>query len=299
LSTGVIFDIMKYAIHDGPGIRTAVFLKGCPLRCLWCHNPESQAIGTELMRFPERCIGCGKCREVCANGALPHTVNLEQRGKCICCGECSEVCNAGARELVGRSMTSREVLKEIEKDMVFYAESNGGVTFTGGEPLLQADFLRKLLEGCKEREIHTALETTGFAPKEKIQELVPLVDLWLYDLKLIEDDSHRQATGVSNKLILENLKFLARKHCKVIVRIPVIPGINDNEENIAASGEFISSLLQIKEVHLLPYHKAGTEKYRRLQRRYEPITTKVPSEEQLIRIAERLGEYGLNVKIGG
>ena len=205
MEKGIIFKIQKYSIHDGPGIRTAVFLKGCPLDCWWCHNPE----GKKLMPEP-----------------------IYHKEKCIKCGRCDDICPTGARETIGREMTVGQVIKEVEKDFAFYEQSGGGVTFTGGEPFIQFDFLYALISECREKGIHTAIETCGHTSWENLREASKYTDLFLYDLKLIDGEKHRRYTGVSNKLILENLREIAAIHSNICVRIPLIPGINDDEENI-------------------------------------------------------------------
>lgn len=290
--TGCIFDIMKYSVHDGPGIRTTVFLKGCPLNCWWCHNPEGQALKPEIMLWPDRCIGCGECQKACQFQAIAHPENCTQ------CGKCAEVCPAEARVLVGRTMSIEETLHEIEKDMVFYRQSGGGVTFSGGEPLMQPDFLEAMLKVCRQREIHTALETTGYARPETLLRLSSLVDLFLYDLKLMDDAAHRKYTGVSNRMIIENLKMLAENQARIIARVPIIPGINDDQKNINDIGELLTSL-KLNEVHLLPYHRAGTDKYRRLNRTYLLPDLKEPTAAYMAVLANQLQKFGLTTKIGG
>lgn len=290
--TGCIFDIMKYSVHDGPGIRTTVFLKGCPLNCWWCHNPEGQALKPEIMLWPNRCIGCGECQKACQFQAMAHPENCTQ------CGKCAEVCPAEARVLVGRTMSIEETLHEIEKDMVFYRQSGGGVTFSGGEPLMQPDFLEAMLKVCRQREIHTALETTGYARPETLLRLSSLVDLFLYDLKLMDDAAHRKYTGVSNRMIIENLKMLAENQARIIARVPIIPGINDDQKNINDIGELLTSL-KLNEVHLLPYHRAGTDKYRRLNRTYLLPDLKEPTAAYMAVLANQLQKFGLTTKIGG
>ncbi len=286
--TGTIFDIMRYSIHDGPGIRTTVFLKGCPLSCWWCHNPESQSAKKEILFNRDRCIGCGECKTVCPAGD----------GKCLACGNCAGVCCSGARELVGKTVEPAEIIKEIEKDLIFYEESGGGVTFSGGEPLLQADFVQCLLELCRKREIHTAIETSGFAPLEKLLQLSAGTDLFLYDLKLMDDLKHQKYTGVSNRLIIQNLRALAAQHDNIIVRVPVIPGINDDDGNINKTGDFVSAL-GIREINILPYHKAGMDKYERIGRTYLLPGLEPPTGERVAELAGILQGKGLKVKIGG
>ncbi len=289
---GCIFDIMRYSVHDGPGIRTTVFLKGCPLNCLWCHNPEGQSAKPEIMLWPERCINCGECRAACRYDAV---TNPE---KCTACGRCAEACPAEARVPVGRTMSAEKTLQQIEKDAVFYRQSGGGVTFSGGEPLMQPDFLAEVLAACRRHEIHTAVETTGFAGEQTLLNISRLTDLFLYDLKLMDDERHQRCTGVSNRRILDNLKMLTENHADVVVRIPVIPGVNDDEKNITAAGEFLAAL-KINAVHLLPYHRAGAEKYRRLNRRYLLGDVQVPTAEHMNDLAQRLRKFGLTTQIGG
>jgi pyruvate formate lyase activating enzyme len=298
---GKIFNIMKYSIHDGPGIRTAVFFKGCPLSCQWCHNPESQNFEQEIMYWPERCLGCGKCLEVCPSGAIMSEQGRLSylRDKCQVCGNCCEACPAGVRELVAKSMTVQEVMTEIEKDIIFYDESGGGVTFSGGEAVMQPAFLLELLRECWKKEIHTAVETCGFLQPESLQAMSAIADLFLYDLKLVDRRRHQEFTGVSNELILENLCWLAEHHPRVIVRVPVIPGVNDDEQSISQIGEFIASLKRVPEIHCLPYHKAGVEKYRRLGRLYQLPDILPPDQETLEQIVKKLEQYGLKVQIGG
>ncbi len=298
--TGVIFDIKKFALHDGPGIRTTVFLKGCPLACAWCHNPEGIALAREMMVWEARCIRCGRCVEACPEGAIPaEGVPMPDAARCRLCGACAEVCPAGARELVGREMTVSEVMAAIEKDVIFYDESGGGVTFSGGEPLMQPDFLSAALGECQAREIHTAVDTTGFAAPEILDRIAPDVDLFLYDLKIMDAEKHRVYTGVSNERILSNLERLAGQGRAIIVRVPLIPGVNDDEDNARALADFIASLPHPPQIDILPYHRAGSEKYARLGRVYELPDTSPPANSRLTAIEAILRDRELHVTIGG
>lgn len=290
---GIVFNIQKYSIHDGPGIRTTVFLKGCPLSCIWCHNPESQAFGPELMLYKKRCIGCGKCAEACKYGAL------SDRSKCTSCGSCAEVCCSKARELAGRMMTAAEVMTHIDKDAIFYDESGGGVTFSGGEPLSQPEFLLELLRQCKEREYHTALDTSGYGAAETVKAVSGMTDLFLYDLKLMDEEKHLRYTGVSNKLILENLKLISRLGNRIYIRIPLMPGINDDEGNIRETAELVRSTPGVEQVNLLPYHDIAADKYGRLGRKSSFAEIPVPSEEHIKAASDVFLKYGVKVKIGG
>jgi pyruvate formate lyase activating enzyme len=290
---------MRYSLHDGPGIRTTVFMKGCPLRCWWCHNPESQATKPELMYFAERCLGCGDCIPVCPEGAVQWVDGaISISTACKSCGTCVETCPAGARELAGRWMTVAETLTEIEKDVVFYDQSGGGVTFSGGEPLLQARFLEALLDGCRAKKIHTVLDTCGLAPREVMLRLSGKVDLFYYDLKLVDGGKHKQYTGVPNDVILENLEALAQAKAAVVIRFPVIPNVNDDAENIAAMTKLLARL-NLREIHLLPYHKLGIEKYSRLHVANRMDGVKPPTSQQMQNLAEHFKCNSFHVKVGG
>lgn len=299
--TGIIFDVKKFSIHDGPGIRTTVFFKGCPLSCWWCHNPEGQAQEPELWLWEGRCIRCGACLEVCPQGAISwdgHVASTDGE-KCTLCGACVEACYAEAREIVGREVTPAQVMAQIEQDIPFYDESGGGVTFSGGEPLLQQDFLLALLRACQEQEIHTAVDTCGFAPWEVLDQIRAYVDLFLYDLKLMDDAKHRKLTGVSSELILRNLQMLSERGHDIFLRVPIVPGVNDDDENIRQIGTFAAGLPHLNRVDILPYHRAASNKYERLNRVYELPETRPPSNERLAEIAHILRGLGLHVKIGG
>ena len=299
--TGRIFNIQKYSIHDGPGIRTTVFLKGCPLGCIWCHNPESQSMKQEILFYARRCIGCGKCMEVCKSGAIytqAGTMHYD-RDKCTSCGSCAAVCYPKAREVAGDVVDINYVMKQIEKDRIFYEESGGGVTFSGGEPLMQPEFLLELLKQCKEREIHTAVDTCGYANTDVLSSICRYTDLFLYDLKHINDDKHIQYTGVSNKLILENLKTLSEMGKRIFIRIPLIPGVNDESDNIRLTSLVLKATPGIEQVNILPYHNIAVDKYNRLGRPNSLMEIAVPTEEAIEQIARKYMEYGIKVKIGG
>ena len=245
----IIFDIQRNSFVDGPGIRTTVFFKGCNLKCRWCHNPEGQSPKRQMMVYKNKCIGCGKCAEVCPN----------KLKSCDFCGRCEIYCPEDARKICGREYSADEVLSEIEKDRAFYDNSGGGATFSGGECMLQLDFLCEILKKCKENGIHTAVDTAGNVPWESFERILPYTDLFLYDVKAVSGELHRNGTGVSNELILENLKKLSRC-ADIIVRIPVIGGYNDNREEMKKAAEFLHGL-GIKKVELLPYHAMGENKY--------------------------------------
>ncbi|MFD3158532.1 trans-4-hydroxy-L-proline dehydratase activase [Haloimpatiens sp. FM7330] len=297
---GTIINIQKYSIHDGPGIRTTVFFKGCPLNCWWCHNPESQNKSKELMYWKDKCTVCGMCVKKCSQAAieLKDGLLINDREKCIACGKCVDFCSNNAREIVGKEVSVREVIKEVEKDIIFYEESGGGVTFSGGEPMFQYEFLNELIDICKTKGIHTAVDTTGFTSWDKLKEIASKADLFLYDLKTMDSKKHKKYTGVDNEIILNNLKKLSIIHNNIYVRIPIIPGINDDEDNLKRSAEFLGQL-RIKKVNLLPYHKYGMDKYERLKKSYKLIDKEEPSDEIMSEISEYFVKSGLNVKIGG
>ena len=301
MKNAVIFDIRKYSIHDGPGIRTTVFFKGCPLRCWWCHNPEGQDVEPELVYRKSRCIGCDECSKSCQREAISlvaQSISVN-REKCVTCNNCCRVCPSDALSIAGKQMSVKEILEEIEKDRTFYEESRGGVTFSGGEPLMQPDFLNALLKECKERAIHTAVNTCGFAQYEIIDRIRDKVDLFLYDIKTMDNRKHRKYTGASNEQILKNLKKLAESGSSIVISFPIIPGINDDDKNVTRTAKFISSLPNIQQVNLLPYHRAGIEKYKNLGKPYKLDKIQPPSNQRVKSVKEKMEAFGIRVGIGG
>jgi pyruvate formate lyase activating enzyme len=302
VTTGIIFDIKRYAIHDGPGIRTTVFFKGCPLNCTWCHNPEGIKEEPEVILRPNRCDpDCTACISVCPHEAITKK-NSEIRinkSKCDLCGKCGDICVYEAVEMAGKKVTDLEVLNEVLKDSLFYEDSSGGVTLSGGEPTIQPKFLKALLKRFRQKNISTILDTSGFAPFEIFEDIQRDVDLFLYDLKVMDDDKHRKFTGVSNKLILENLRRLSRNGSKVIARIPLIPGVNEDEKNLKETVDFLKSVGNIHRVNILPFHKSWCEKYKALNQEEPKISFKPISDTQQEEIRSYMAGFGFDVKIGG
>lgn len=263
MQKGIIFDIKRFAVHDGPGIRTTVFFKGCPLKCQWCHNPES------IDPKPQK---------------ITKQINLDNK-------------IYEKEEIIGQEMTAREVMKEIMKDRIFYEQSAGGVTFSGGEPLLQIEFLKELLKECKKENLHVTLDTCGMASKIDLEQIIDFVDLFLFDLKIMDEKMHKKFMGASNQIILKNLQFLTENQKQIIIRIPLIPEITDTESNLEEMLKFLKRFPKIKEVNLLPYHNIAAEKYKRLNMKYHEFTE--PTQDKLDTVKQFWIDAGYKVKIGG
>ena len=294
-----VFDIQKFSVHDGPGIRTVVFLKGCPMKCQWCANPESQLYTPEVIIHPDKCIGCGKCKEACDILKNSQSVKVGKPAGCKNCGDCVSVCCTGARSLIGKQMTPEELIREIDKDIIFYNQSGGGVTFSGGEAMMYPEFISEIAGYYKEKGISTAVETCGDVPWENFEKAIPYINLVLFDLKLMNSDQHLKYTGRPNDRIIDNLKKISNQ-VETIIRIPIIPTINDYEENIEGIGKFIESLEgRIKKVHILPYHNYGMSKYKGLGKDYLLKDLKATDNEHMEMIRESLCRYGADVIIGG
>ena len=296
MTTGLIFDIKHFAVHDGPGIRTTVFVKGCPLRCMWCHNPESLTSTPQLLYTPSRCIGCGYCMKVCEHRAHI-TVNGKHEvdwDKCVACGTCVAECYAGALELAGREATVEEVMDEVMKDKVFYENSKGGLTISGGEPLMQPGFTGEVFRKAKENGIHTALDTSGYASWDVIEDIMEHVDLVLYDIKQMDSERHKEFTGVSNELIIKNLKKIDTKGKPIWVRIPTIPGLNDGEDNFRKIGELLSRIKHLERVDILRYHKLAESKYEHTGQDYRLKGMDTPEKNDVEHLKDILEGFGVS-----
>lgn len=296
---GIVFDIKKTSADDGPGLRTVVFLKGCPLRCIWCHSPESINSKPDLAVYESKCIECNRCIEVCPNGV--HLLNKEGerlilREKCKACGVCVQYCYAGALDIKGKKIQSDDLFHEIEKDRVFYDISGGGVTFSGGEPMFQPSFLLDILRQLKTAGIHTAVDTCGYASPDIVQSILSFVDLFLFDLKCMDERKHRELTGVSNDTILRNLKIIAGSGIDVLVSFPIIPGYNSSFANLSQTMQFVKEV-GIKKMRLLPYNKLAGSKYKWLGRSY-PLEDIEPLGVDWMEKAEKMAKnYGIDLTI--
>jgi pyruvate formate lyase activating enzyme len=298
----LIFDIKRYAINDGPGIRIALYFKGCPLRCAWCHNPESQSPKVQKLYTANKCIGAQDCIENCPENALtltPAGIETDYE-KCTLCGKCAEVCPTKAIEMSGKMFQPENLMEIIERERVHFEHSKGGVTFSGGEPLMYPEFLLEMLKLCGEKGLHRVVDTCGFAPAKTLKKVAEHTDLFLYDLKLIHPVQHKKWTGKDNRLILENLKMLAESGANINIRIPLIKNVNTAKEELLQMAELIASLHGKKPaVNILPYHNIASGKYKKLGMEYETFEMAEPSEEEQNYALSVFESYGLKVEIGG
>lgn len=303
---GLVFDIQKFCVHDGPGIRTLVLLKGCPLRCLWCCNPESQSKKPQVVFFEGKCIrkagyDCGDCLTACPRKAVYLTINGKvavRRELCDACGLCASSCPASALTVVGQWMTVQEVFQRVWQDWVFYRRSGGGVTLSGGEPTSQPGFSIALLGRCQQAGIHTAMETCGYVPTEVLETVLPYLDLVLYDIKHMDSLAHQRMVGVPNDLVLENARQIVRSGVEMVIRVPIVPDYNDSEANIRSTAEFAASI-GIGKANLLPYHGLGVMKYGRLDLEYTLQHLIRPEMEYMHVLKSIFESCGIVTKIGG
>jgi pyruvate formate lyase activating enzyme len=306
---GVVFSIQRFSIHDGPGIRTTVFLKGCTLRCFWCHNPEGIHLKPDIQFFPDRCIGCNECVRACQHGAtyLLNDVRIYDREKCVVCGACVDTCYAGARVLTGKHMTVDEVVSEVLQDRAFYETSGGGVTLSGGEPVMQPRFSYALLERCKAEGLHTAIETAGNVPWEDEEHMLAVTDLIMMDIKHMDSAKHRWATGVPNERILAAARKFALTNKPIIFRIPVIPTVNDTREEVGAIGAFVRELVELRNqnggdgdhtisLELLPFHRLAGDKYRSLDMDYRAKDLTAPTKAHMANLTEVARTHDIEVR---
>jgi pyruvate formate lyase activating enzyme len=308
----VVFNIQRFSLHDGPGIRTTVFLKGCSMQCFWCHNPEGQHPEPELRFFPDRCIACGECVKACPSHAheLRDGVHIFFRERCTLNGRCVETCYPHALQMEGRTMTVGQVMVEVLADLVFYKTSGGGVTLSGGEPALSKEFAREILEQCKLNGIHTAIETCGECPWTALEALLPVTDLIMMDIKHLTREKHQAATGQSNERILENARRLALSGKPIIFRTPIVPTVNDSREEIGQIALFVHDLIELRQKNnppgnhpadityeLLAFHKLASDKYPSLGLEYKAAAINPPTKEQMATLAEEVKRCGLAVTV--
>jgi len=296
----LLFNIQKFSLHDGPGIRTTIFFKGCPLKCRWCHNPEGLNNKIEMLYNQDKCTLCGECIKRCPKSAIQMINNRIETdmSKCNLCDECTHYCIHGAREIAGKEYSIDDIVKIVLKDKIFYEESKGGVTLSGGEPVMQIDCVEELLKRLKQENIHTSVDTSGIMPFNYYERIYKYTDLFLYDIKIIDEEKHKMFTGVSNSIILDNLRKLSKIHNNINIRLPIIEGVNADDEHINALINLIRGL-GIKDINLLPYHDISRHKYKKLDMEYDGQEMSVPTSEKMENFKLRLEDEGYTVKIGG
>jgi len=302
MSVGLIFDIKKYAINDGPGIRLTIFFKGCNLSCQWCHNPESLSPKVQKMYNASKCIGAAKCLDNCPNDALALTSEgiVTNYDICNLCGKCAEVCPTKAFEMLGSSISISELMKKIDNEAIFFDQSGGGVTFSGGEPLMHSEYLLKALKECGKRMYHRVVDTTAFSNQETLLEVAKYTELFLIDLKVMDSKSHKNFTGVSNEKILSNITELAKTNCEIIFRMPLIKNVNTSKENIRSTALFMNSLDGNKSViNLLPYHNIAENKHLKLGDKSSFVKFETPNEQEISGIVGIFKSYGITTTVGG